>query len=92
MSMGWSAARALRKSVDGLQRVLAIELLTAARAVDMRDGNPAKGTAAAIAALREVAEGPGTDRYLSPEIEAVVELVVNGSVLSAVEDAVGGLR
>lgn len=92
VSMGWSAARALRKSVDGLQRVLAIELLTAARAVDMRDGNPAKGTAAAIAALREVAEGPGTDRYLSPEIEAVVELVVNGSVLSAVEDAVGGLR
>ena len=92
VSMGWSAARALRKSVDGLQRVLAIELLTAARAVDMRDGEPAKGTAAAIAALREVAEGPGTDRYLSPEIEAVVELVVNGAVVNAVENKVGALR
>ena len=72
--------------------MLAIELLTAARAVDMRDGEPAKGTAAAIAALREVAEGPGTDRYLSPEIEAVVELVVNGAVVNAVENKVGALR
>ena len=31
VSMGWSAARKLRRAVDGLTRVLAIELLTAAR-------------------------------------------------------------
>ena len=36
VSMGWSAARKLRRSVDGLTRVLAIEVLTAARALDFR--------------------------------------------------------
>ena len=43
VSMGWSAARKLRRAVDGLTRVLAIELLTAAR------GHRAAGTAAARA-------------------------------------------
>jgi hypothetical protein len=33
VSMGWHAARKLRRSVDGLTRVVAIELLTAARAL-----------------------------------------------------------
>ena len=36
VSMGWSAARKLRRAIDGLTRVLAIELLTAARALQMR--------------------------------------------------------
>ena len=34
--MGWAAARKLRRAVDGLTRVLAIEVLTAARALDLR--------------------------------------------------------
>ena len=46
VSMGWSAARKLRRAVDGLTRVLAIELLTAARALDLRaplePGRPAQ--------------------------------------------------
>ncbi|MFD0888626.1 histidine ammonia-lyase, partial [Streptosporangium algeriense] len=33
VSMGWSAARKLRRAVDGLTRVLAVEILTAARAL-----------------------------------------------------------
>ena len=36
VSMGWSAARKLRRGIDGLTRVLAVELLTAARALDLR--------------------------------------------------------
>src|ERR671917_320787 len=36
VSMGWHAARKLRTAVDGLTRVLAIEILTAARALDLR--------------------------------------------------------
>ena len=36
VSMGWSAARKLRRAVDGLTRVLPIEMLTAARALDLR--------------------------------------------------------
>src|SRR5699024_9432674 len=84
VSMGWSAARKLRRSIDGLQRVLAIEILTAARGIDLRAPlKPAAATGAAIAALRDHADGPGTDRYLTPEIDAAVALVASGALLDA---------
>ena len=93
VSMGWSAARKLRRSVDGLTRVLAIELLTAARGIEMRAPlRPAPATGAVIAALRESVEGVGTDRFLAPEIEAAVELVHSGRALAAVESITGPLR
>ena len=54
VSMGWSAARKLRRSVDGLTRVVAIEVLTAARALDMRAPlTPSPATAAVVTALRD---------------------------------------
>ncbi|PZS25881.1 MAG: histidine ammonia-lyase [Pseudonocardiales bacterium] len=86
VSMGWSAARKLRRSVDALTRVLAIELLTAARALDMRAPLlPGPATGAVVAALREIVPGPGPDRYLSPEIEAAVEFVRTGAAVAAAD-------
>ncbi|TQS45382.1 histidine ammonia-lyase [Cryptosporangium phraense] len=92
VSMGWSAARKLRRSLDGLTRVLAIELLTAARALDLRAPlEPAPATAAVLARLRETAPAPGPDRYLAPEIEAAVQLVHTGAAVEAAETAAGPL-
>jgi histidine ammonia-lyase len=93
VSMGWAAARKLRRSVDGLTRVVAIELLTAARALDLRTPlRPAPGTGAALAALRRHVPGPGPDRYLSADIEATVAAVRSGELLDAVETVVGALK
>ncbi len=93
VSMGWNAARKLRRSVDGLARVLGIESLTAARALDMRAPlAPAAGTGAAHAVIREQVECCGMDRHLSPELEVARRLVVDGSILGAVEDAIGPLE
>ncbi|MDO9557784.1 MAG: histidine ammonia-lyase [Coriobacteriia bacterium] len=93
VSMGWNAARKLRRSVDGLTRVLAIELLTAARALDFRAPlAPAAGTEAARALVRSRVAGPGPDRHLAPEIEAACELVASGAIVSAAERAVGELE
>ena len=91
VSMGWSGARKLRRSVDGLTRVLAIEVLTATRALDFRAEAPAAGTGAVHDAVRAVVPGPGPDRYLAPEIEHVVELVATGAVATAPAAAVGPL-
>ncbi len=93
VSMGWSSARKLRRSVDGLTRVVAIEVLTAARALDMRAPlEPSPATAAVVRLLRESGiEGPGPDRHLSPEIATAVELVRSGAVLSSVEAVIGEL-
>jgi len=92
VSMGWSAARKLRRAIDGLTRVLAIEVHTAARGIEMRAPLAAShATAAVIAAIRESVPGPGTDRYLSPEIDAVVALASSGALVAAAESVTGPL-
>jgi histidine ammonia-lyase len=92
VSMGWSAARKLRRAVDGLTRVIAIELLTAARSLDLRRPlEPAPATAAVRAALRTTVPGPGPDRHLGPEIDAAVEVVASRQALAAAESVLGPL-
>jgi histidine ammonia-lyase len=81
VSMGWSAARKLRTAIDGLTTVLAIELLTAARALDLRAPlTPAPATARVVAALRKNVPGPGSDRHLAPEIQAAEDLIREGDL------------
>lgn len=92
VSMGWSAARKLRRSIDGLTRVLAIEALTAARALDLRAPlTPAPATAAVRDVLRAHVDGPGADRYLAPEIDAAVRLAASGALLAGAESVIGPL-
>jgi histidine ammonia-lyase len=93
VSMGWSAARKLRRAVDGLTRVLAIEVLTASRGIQLRGHlEPAPATAAVVAELRRDIAGPGPDRFLAPDIETAVELVRSGRVRAAAESVTGALR
>lgn len=95
VSMGWAAARKLRRSVDGLSRVLAIELLAATRALDFRAaqgaGAPAPATAALHALFRSTIDSPDTDAFLSPDIARAHEFVVSGAALSTVETVTGAL-
>ena len=85
VSMGWAAARKLRRAIDGFARVLAVELVTGARALDLRAPLQAgPGTGAARDLLRSAGvAGPGADRYLSPDIETAAELVLSGAVRAA---------
>ncbi|HEU5160549.1 MAG TPA: histidine ammonia-lyase [Streptosporangiaceae bacterium] len=93
VSMGWSAARKLRRALDGLTQVLAVELLTAARALDLRAPlRPGPATAAVVAALRTRVPAPGADRFLAPDIAAAVDLVRTGAVVAAAESVTGPLR
>jgi histidine ammonia-lyase len=93
VSMGWSAARKLRRSIDGLARVLAIELLTAARGVELRAPlEPGPATSAVITELRRRVPGPGPDRVLAPDIEAAHALVRSGAIVAAAETVTGPLH
>jgi histidine ammonia-lyase len=97
VSMGWHAARKLRRAVENLRRVLAIELVASARALDIRtqlsggELTPGPAGAAVIRALRAVVEGPGPDRFLAPELEAAERLIAAGGVRAAAESTVGQL-
>ena len=96
VSMGWGAARKLRRAIDGLVRVVAIEVMTAARALDLRAAelgvSPSPASGAVVDLLRASGvEGPGPDRHLSPEIETCVDLVRSGAVLAAATSVIGDL-
>ncbi len=76
VSMGWHAARKLLKCLDNTRQVLAIEMLAAARAIELRAPHkPAVRTAKIVNALRQVVPGVGPDRFLSPELRAANELL-----------------
>lgn len=93
VSMGWAAGRKLRKALDGLTRVLAIELLTAARGIGQRSPlQPAPATSAVIAAVREVVPATGADRFMAPDIDAAVQLITSGAIQTAAETAAGTLH
>lgn len=83
VSMGWGGARKLRRSIDGLGRVLAIELMTAARGIELRDDPPGPRTGRVIEHLRDLVPGIGPDRFLARDIEASVAFTVGGGALIA---------
>jgi histidine ammonia-lyase len=99
VSMGWSAARKLRTSVDCLTRVVAIELYAATRALELRDGmraaqglQPAPASRAVLAAARAAGiQGAGPDRFLSPDLAAAETFVRNGALVRAAEEVTGPL-
>jgi histidine ammonia-lyase len=93
VSMAWAAARKLRTSLANLARILAIELVCAARGLDLRAPlQPAAATGAAVAALREQVPGFGPDRAVAPELQAAAELVQSNTIVAAVEARIGALE
>lgn len=96
VSMGWSAARKLRTSVDDLARIVAVELYAATRAIELRAAGgltPAPASQAVIEALRAAGvEGPGPDRFLSPDLAAADAFVRAGKLVAAVEPVTGPLH
>jgi histidine ammonia-lyase len=92
VSMSWGAARKLRTTVTNLARILAVELLCAARALDLRAPlTPAEATSAARDAVRRRVPGFGPDRWLAPELATAEQLVSSGALLDAVQAAAGPL-
>ena len=92
VSMGWSAARKLRKVVDNLRRILAVEWVAAARGIELRAPlQPAAGTAAAVDLLRSQVPGSGPDRWLSPELAAAERMLTDDALATAAEAVTGRL-
>lgn len=86
VSLGWSAGRKLRRSLDNLACILAIELLTAAAGVEARAPlMPGPRTATAIRRLREHIPPMPTDRFLAADLDAARRLVEDGELLTAAD-------
>jgi histidine ammonia-lyase len=87
VSLGWSAGMKLRRVLDNLADVLAIELLVAAAGVEQRAAGqqaaPGERTGAVVARLREDVPAMPVDRFLAADIAAVRGLVDDGALLAA---------
>ncbi len=91
-SMGAGAALKARQVTRHLRQVLAIELLVAAQALDLRAPlTPGAGSRAAHAAIRAAVPTLDTDRFLSGDLAAALAVVESGTLPASVESAVGPL-
>jgi histidine ammonia-lyase len=91
VSMGANAARHSLEILENVRHVLAIEMLAAAQAVDLRPQGPGglgDGSGKAYAAIRRHASFMEHDRETSSEINALVELIHRGEMLREISDLV----
>jgi len=93
VSMGWGAALKLRTVLDNLTSILAVELIAAARALDMRSPlKPAPATAAVRDVLRKQVPGAGPDRVVAPELAKAEDLIRSGAITTAAQAVTGPLK
>jgi len=93
VSMGPIAARKARSVVANVRRILAIEALAAAQAIEFhRPLKTSDALEAVHAALRASVQNYNADRVMGPEIEAAAELVRSGTLLHAAQKLLGELE
>ena len=92
VSMGFEAALRTRRSVEQLRTVVAVELLCAAQALDLRAPlEPGPGTSALRRSLRQVVPVLTVDRELGHDLRHAQEWLLAGHWRAAAEAAVGEL-
>ena len=90
VSNGAVGALLLRQVLENAERVVAIELLSAAQALDLRKPlEPGAGTRAALAEVRRHVAFLEKDRVLSGDMQRLARAVREGSILRAAEKAAG---
>jgi histidine ammonia-lyase len=91
VSMGWTSMRKLRDVVRNVRSVLAVEMVCAAQAIDLRAdvAEPSPAVGAAHALLREHVPTMSVDREVAPQIAAVDVLLP--ALVEAAESVAGPL-
>jgi histidine ammonia-lyase len=92
-SLGWSAGRKLRRVLENVARILAVEALCAAQALELRAPlRPGPATGAVLRRVRREVPFKEEDSFLAPEMVATEDLVRSGELAQAAEEAVGRLE
>jgi len=92
VSMGMTTTQKTRQIIENCYGVLAIEMIAAAQALDIREGEPGVGVRAAHQVIRKYIDHLDDDRALFPDNDRMVELLMSGELLAAVENVVGPLN
>ena len=89
VSMGLTTSQKVKKILDNCYGVLAIEMMAAAQALDLREKKPGKGTTAAHGVVRKYVDFLDDDRPLYKDNNRMVELLKTDEILNAVENILG---
>lgn len=93
VSMGTIAARKARSIMENTRRVIAMEMMCACQAIDLR-GNKGlgKGTAPVYEVLRKLVPMLEEDRPLYDDINKCEGLIINGEIIKATEKSIGEIE
>jgi histidine ammonia-lyase len=92
-SLGWGAGRKLRRVIENVARILAVEAICAAQALELRAPlTPGPATGAVLRRVRREVPFKEEDSFLAPDLEAAEALVRSGELVRAAEEAVGRLE
>jgi histidine ammonia-lyase len=92
VSMGWAATVKLRRVLDNLRSLLAVELLSAARGLQLRAPlRPSPAGRVAVELVGRIAGEPGPDVFLAPVLDAVRDLVAGQELRARIEAEIGPL-
>ncbi len=93
VSMGWAAAVKLRRVLDNLNSLLAVELLAAVRGLQLREPlTPSPAGRSAVDSVAAFAGRPGPDRFLAPTLEKARALIAGPTLRHTIESAIGPLH
>ena len=92
VSMGSVGALKLLQVMQNLEHILAIELFTAAQALDFRKPlKPGKGVAAAHNYIRTIVPHGEKDYFFKDDLNKCAQIVTSGELVATVEQEVGVL-
>lgn len=93
VSMGTIAARKAREILDNSRRVIAMEILGACQAIDLR-GNKGlgKGTEIVYNTIRESVSALEEDRVMYPDLDRCNDIIKSNIIIEKVEDKIGQLN
>lgn len=93
VSMGTIAARKAKEILFNAQNVIAIELLSAAQAIDFGDASKlGKGTTAAYGVVRSKVTKIVEDRVMNIDFNKIYDIIKTNEIVEAVEKVLGPLK
>ncbi len=93
VSMGYNAALKAYKCVGLSKYITAIEILNAVQAQDFyKDTKPATATKAVYNLIRKEVKFIDNDRNMHPDIETIALMIIEGHIISEVENVTGKLQ
>jgi len=91
-SMGWSAGRKLRRLIENVSSILAVEAACAAQGLDLRRPlTPGRVTGVVLERIRQDIPFIEDDIFIAPHLEAAERLVGSGALVDAAETTLGPL-